>query len=226
MVNDVAVLAEQRGHVRDSADGRELHKPGAPLLAELRAQYRLRQFQRHAHAGQMVEPIRGVRRPRIDDCDGTGQGSGRKVMVGDDDIHTERTRVGGLVRVRHATVHGDDEARALLMQLGDGVAVETVTLAHAVGNVVLRPQPVPVQRLDEQRGARNAVRVEIAEDGDGLPIAPRSQEPLCRVLDVRQRVRVLEEAVGDVEEITRLVRVADAAPLEQVGDDGGQGCEG
>ena len=146
-------------------------------------------------------------------------------MIGDDDVHAERACVVGLFGVRDAAVDGYDEPGAPLAERSDGVAVEAVALGHAVGDVVHRPKPETAQRLHQQRGARDAIRVEVAVHGHRLALAPRKREPFGGVLDIRQRVRVLEESVRDAEEIAGLVCVVDAAPPEEVGDDGGQGSE-
>ena len=138
----------------------------------------------------------------------------RLVMVGDDDLYSQRSGQRHLLDGRDPAIDGDQHLRSALGQPLDIGRAEPV----AVGDPV-RDQPVAIgapklaQRADHDRCRTDAVDVEVAVDRDPPLGADRLQNPLDNRAHRAKgigRVRL----VG-VEKGTSLLRRAIAAPHQR-----------
>ena len=162
----------------------------------------------------------------VDDGGGVRQAGGGEVVVGDDDVDADGARVGHGLDVSHAAIDGDEERGAAPPEHVDRAVVEAVSLVHPVRDVVQDVQPAPAERLHEQRRSGYAVGVEVAVHGDGLSGAAGFFQPPNSVVDVGQGRRVFEQRLRHVEELPRLIRLAEAPAPQEMAHGVGQGSQG
>jgi hypothetical protein len=117
-----AVFVDERNNVGDRRQADQIQMP-----FEIDAE-RLRQLVDDPRAAELGERILG--RPRCDDR-AVGKHLSRTVVVGDDDVETERPRARDLVQCRDPAVDRQDEAAALLGQPRDRLAADAVALVEA-----------------------------------------------------------------------------------------------
>ena len=224
--DDEPVLAKQRRHVRDGADRRKLHETLRPSGPPLRFEQRLRQLERHADPGQVVEPVAGVRRVGVDHRGSLREAAAHQVVVGYHGVYPQRARVGDGGDVAHAAVHGHDKPDALGGEGVDGCIVEAVSLAHPVGDVGDHVQAVLGEGLHHQRRSRHAVGVEVPVHRRRLAAVARLRDAGGCGVHVGKGRGVFEQAVGRAEELLRLAPGPDAALVQEVRDQRGHAVHG
>ena len=111
---------------------------------------------------------------------------GPLVVVGDDQIDAELFGDLRLIDGGDAAVDGDDEGRAVAVELFDGLAVEAVALVDAVGDVGLDAFGGVAEGdecVPEDGGGGDAVDVVVAVDGELFTGLHGFRDPFCGVGD-------------------------------------------
>ena len=112
------------------------------------------------------------------------------MVVGDDQPHPQPGGILGLLYGGDAAVHRDHQPAALLMEPADGLPVQPVAFADAVGDIVFAGGALAAQVLDEHGGGRHAIHIVVAIYGDLLPRFQRPPDlPDCPV-HIRQQKRI------------------------------------
>ena len=107
----------------------------------------------------------------------------------------------------NATVHSDDDAHTLAVELPKRLQVETIALIHAIRDVGLNAGTQSGQYLNQQNGGRYAVAVKIAIDRDALPsVDGRSQAGYRFVHTLQPEGAVTHDTTG------QKVRCGSSAP--------------
>ena len=70
-------------------------------------------------------------------------------MIADNDLHTEFFCQRNLLIGTNATVNGDDQINAFVMELLDRVAIEPIALIKTIGNVDARSVAKLIEKLIE-----------------------------------------------------------------------------
>ena len=90
------------------------------------------------------------------------------MVVGNDCVNAERGRLIHFGDIGSAAVHGYQQGNPFAAQRLDGTGVQAVSLVNAVGDVGDDVGVEVGERGCEQRGAGDAVGVEVAEYADAL----------------------------------------------------------
>ena len=161
-----------------------------------------------AEAGKIVLPV------GVDERERVGQVFRRLVVVEDDDVEAEPLRLGDRLVADGAAIDGDDEARAARGEGGHRLAVGAVALDDAIGNVDRGRAAAGFEIFAQQRRARRAVDVVVAEDRDALAALDGALEARRRRLHVAQREGIGHQLAQGRLEIARDLVERDAAPRE------------
>ena len=206
---DPAVLAEHRGDVRDGPDrrqvgqvhGRRLDRDPGEALEEQRGD-----LERNARPGQPGVRVAAIWTVRVDDRN-RGRHLGRHpVVIRDDDVDPGPARGRDLGAARAAHVHGDDQPPAAGPRQLHGAQREPVAVFQAAGHVPGRVDPQASERPDHDRHAREAVRVEIADDKDSLAPVAGAANALHHDRCVGKERRVVQRIPRGPEEAVHLVQ--------------------
>ena len=108
------------------------------------------------------------------------------MVIRDDHGDAGLARCGDLRAARAAHVDRDDQPVTAGPRQLHGPQREPVAVVQAAGHVPGRIDPDASQRPDHDRQARQAVRVEVADDQDALARAVRAPDALNSDRDVRQ----------------------------------------
>ncbi len=224
-----AILTQQGHHVGHGSQGDQIQKLlllqryllGGYRGLAVAAQERLGQPVGDAHPGQFAKRVTAVLSLGVDHAHRLGQLVADGVMVGDDDVEAQPVGVGDFFQRADAAIHRDDDADAILHQLGQGSLVQSIPLVHAVGDVGTGMTAKCAQRLDQERRRRDAIGVEIAIDGDQLARAQRpaqSSDGSGHAL----KGKGIHVAIFAVEKSRCLDRIGDTPAVEHLDDDRGQ----
>ena len=191
-LRDDAIFADQRHHVRDRADRRDLHERRHPLLASVLRAERLHQLQRDADAREMFVGIVAVVPLRVDHRERGRQRAFRLVMIGDDQIDAELVRAPRRLGAADAAVHRHDDARALRVQAIDRRRLQAVAVAHPLGQEV---DDIAAEQFDhaaqDDRGG-HAVDVVVAVHRDALFPRDRAHQAIDGRREIGQQIRIVE----------------------------------
>ena len=92
------------------------------------------------------------------------------MVVGNDQVHTQRSRKVGFFHGRDAVIHRHDESAAFVVHGLDGVFGQAVAVPLAAGQHTLDGRTHALEVLVQQGGSGHAVHIVIAEHGDGLAV--------------------------------------------------------
>ncbi|MBV6467223.1 MAG: hypothetical protein PGMFKBFP_02566 [Anaerolineales bacterium] len=147
------------------------------------------------------------------------------VMVRDDEVQPEVTRVAGFFGRADSAVHADDESNPVRVEFVERVVVQSVAFLEAVGDVLVDVAAEGAQTLDQQRGGGDAVHVVIAIDGDPFAIRERGLDAIHGDAHVLHLERVGAEVRLGAQEGLSLRIGGDAAVEEDLPQDGRMGVE-
>ena len=196
-----AIVRIERHEIGDRAERDEIEqrrKIGlgrsrvTPARAQARAQ-REQQAEHHANAGDGLARKRIAGKIRIHDRVRVGQRHARKVMIGDDDLHSARARSRDAGMASHAVVDGDDQVRRFCGEIIDEAGRQTIAVREAIRHAIAH-----VSRAEQTQAAHGdgragrTVRVEIADDADRSVAVDRIDENLARALKTAKRRRIGE----------------------------------
>ena len=210
-----AVLAHNGHHIR--------HRPQCDQVG-IAVKHRVRvaleradQFERHAHARQAVERIGAVRPFVVHDRVCFRQGVVALVVVGDHHLHAQLAR-GCDLRIRRDTgVHGDQQARALLIELLHRLAGQAVAFAQAVGDVVFAHRAAAAQVIHHDAGGGDAVHIVVAVNNDMFAPPDRAADHRGRFIHIGQQERIVQAGTVTAQVIRRCLRGIDPARREHCG---------
>jgi hypothetical protein len=152
---------------------------------------------------------------RIDHRERTGQLDIRFVVVGDDEIQAKLPRPAGRLHAADAAVHGDDEPRPVRVKPLDRGRLQTVSVAHPLGDEVHHVGAGKFERPAEDDGRGDAVHVVVTVHGNPLAPGNRRQDALDGVVHAGEAERVMEVVERRREEPAGGVEIAQAADGEQ-----------
>ena len=109
------------------------------------------------------------------------------MVVGDDQIHAQRSRKVGFLHGRDAVVHRHDEGTALVVHGLDGVFRKAVAVPLAAGQHTLDSRAHALEMLVQQGGGGHAVHIVIAEDRDGLAVVDGLPDALTGGVHIGQQ---------------------------------------
>ena len=109
-LGDHAVLASQRDDVRQRPDGCHFHERGHPVISADRAHSACTSLSATPTPARFFSGYEQSWRLGLMTASASGSSRVRLVMVGDDEIQPQRSRVGGCLYTADAAVHRDDEA--------------------------------------------------------------------------------------------------------------------
>jgi hypothetical protein len=141
-------------------------------------------------------------------------------MVGDHDVHAELVRAAHRLDRRDAAIHRDDQPDAARVRALDRADRQAIAVPRAMRDVVRDARAEIGERAMQEVGRGDAVDVVVAVDQRGLGEHDRAPNPLDRVVDAEQEVRVVEVVHRRVEEPLRRAGIEHAAVHEHLG--GGQ----
>ena len=148
---------------RKSRDRRHDHRAARIELAAHRGHH----VERHADAGERARAEAAARHVGIHDDVGGGQRRARQVMIGDQHLDAARARRGDAGIAGDAVVDGDDERRRALGGEPHDLRREPVAELEAVRHQEIDRRETPgAQAAHDERGARGAVGIEVADDED------------------------------------------------------------
>ncbi len=188
---------------------------GTPAIS---SEEQRRHLERDAAARQPSIRVDGVRSVRIHEGVRRGRDLGDAVVVRDD--HVDPVEPGGrhLGDAGRSRVDREEERAAARARRRHGLQREPVALVDAARHVRGHVQPQPTERRHEDREARQAVGVEVADDQHALgalagPCHARHDDGRVR------EQRGVVEAEGRRPEVGVHVTGCDAAPGEDRGDE-------
>ena len=220
-----AIFAAQGHHVRDGAHHHEIKHLTAQALPVGQALHQgAGQLEGDAHAGEILEGIVAAWLAGVEDRHGVRQARGGQVVIGDDDVEPDATRIVYLGSGADAAVDGDDQAHAIGAQPLQRRGVQAVPFGVAVRHVDLAVGTQRGEHLVQQHRPRHAVDVKVAVDGDLLAQANGRADAAHGFEHIaHQQGRVHGVGVG-VQESRQFVR-REAPIVEDLGHDGGEVLE-
>ena len=197
---DRPVLADDRCHVGDGADGRQVGELESGRGATgLVGEDELRDLERDATARQAAVRVGRIGTVRVDDREGRREDRRDAMVVGDDDVDAAGVALGHLGDAGRAAVDGDDQRRPE----GDrGVECrhrQPVALVEPARHVRLHRDAEAAQGEGHDRQPGQPVRVEVTEDEDPLPAIACRAHPQQHDRRIREGRRVVQalERVGE-----------------------------
>ena len=112
------------------------------------------------------------------------------MVVGDDQIHAQRSRKVGFLHGRDAVIHRHDEGAALVVHGLDGVFRKAVAVPLAAGQHTLDSCAHALEVLVQQGGGGHAVHIVIAEHCNGLAVVDGLPDALTGGVHIREQCRV------------------------------------
>ena len=109
------------------------------------------------------------------------------MVVGNDQVHAQRSRKVGFLHGRDAVVHRHDEGAALVVHGLDGVFRKAVAVPLAAGQHTLDSRAHALEMLVQQGGGGHAVHIVIAEDRDGLAVVDGLPDALTGGVHIGQQ---------------------------------------
>ena len=109
------------------------------------------------------------------------------MVVGNDQVHAQRSRKVGLLHGRNAVIHRHDEGAAFVVHGLDGVFGQAVAVPFAAGQHTLYSRAHALEVLVQQGGSGHAVHVVIAEHGDGFAVINGLPDALTGGVHIRQQ---------------------------------------
>ena len=109
------------------------------------------------------------------------------MVVGNDQVHAQRSRKVGFFHGRDAVIHRHDEGTALVVHGLDGVFGQAVAVPLAAGQHTLDGRTHALEVLVQQGGGGHAVHIVIAEHGDGLAVVDGLPDALTGGVHVGQQ---------------------------------------
>ena len=109
------------------------------------------------------------------------------MVVGDDQIHAQRSRKVGFLHGRNAVVHRHDEGAALVVHGLDGVFRKAVAVPLAAGQHTLDGRAHALEVLVQQGGGSHAVHIVIAEHCNGLAVVDGLPDALTGGVHIGQQ---------------------------------------
>ena len=141
------------------------------------------------------------------------------VMIGDDHVQANSIGEGDLLHGANPAVHGDDQGHAVLAQPAQRLLVQTITFVHAIRDVGRHLATQRFQRLGEQRGAGDAVRVKIAVDRDLFAALDGGPDAGDGLRHPAHEERIVQRVVAAVEKYLRFVERILAAIVQDLRHD-------
>ena len=225
-----AVFVEQWHDVgnepeRGQSDGVE-QKLAQPWLDFLAAAELLTEqpgdFERHAGAGQAAERLDRPRPSRMHDDGGGRQLTLALVVIGDDQFEAQLVRFRGFVEARDAAIDGDDELRAVGLELLKRLRIQPVALFQAVRHVEIRFGADVAESLEEDGRSGHAVGIVVAVHRDAAAGLSGFPQFLSRLDGPRQFGRRTQPRERAFEKPLGLARFTDTAIEQQLRDDRGR----
>ena len=164
--------------------------PGSSALCIFK---RGHQLEGNADSGKLFERIRTVAPFRIDHRAGRRKRTVALVMVGYDNIASEFLCIFRLGNSGYSGIDRDYQLCAALRQLSDSLAVDSVPLACAAGDVIVRISAVFGKPEPQKRGGGNAVNVVIAVNGHFFAVIYRGKYPVRRKIHILHEKRIGEQ---------------------------------
>ena len=109
------------------------------------------------------------------------------MVVGDDQIHAQRSRKVGFFHGRDAVIHRHDKGAALVVHGLDGVFRQAVAVPLAAGQHTLDSRAHALEVLVQQGGGGHAVHIVIAKNSDGLAVVDGLPDALTSGVHVGQQ---------------------------------------
>ena len=109
------------------------------------------------------------------------------MVVGNDQVHAQRSRKLGFLHGRDAVIHRHDKGAALVVHGLDGVFGQAVAVPLAAGQHTLDSRAHALEVLVQQGGGGHTVHIVIAEHGDGLAVVDGLPDALTGGVHIRQQ---------------------------------------
>ena len=109
------------------------------------------------------------------------------MVVGNDQIHAQRSRKVGFFHGRDAVIHRHDKSAALVVHGLDGVFGQAVAVPLAAGQHTLDGRTHALEVLVQQGGGGHAVHIVIAKNRDGLAVVDGLPDALTGGVHIRQQ---------------------------------------
>ena len=181
-----AVLPHQRHHVCHSAHCGKVAAVIQHLLRRTAVQ-RGAELERYARAAQTLEGAVVVLPAGVHHGHRLGQSLRRQMVVGNDQIHAQRSRKLGFLHGRDAVVHRHDEGAALVVHGLDGVFGQAVAVPLAAGQHTLDGRAHALEVLIQQGSGGHTVHIVIAKDCDGLAVVDGLPDALTGGVHIGQQ---------------------------------------
>ncbi len=181
------VVTIKRHEIRDRTERRQVEqiRNGRRIRAQAArlhfARERRHDVERDADAGERLAGKGFAGCVRIHDRIRGWQRLARQMVIGDERLDAERGRRRDAGVTRYAVVDGDDELRFLCSGEAHDLGRKAVAELKAVGHEKLDAPKAKTGKLPhDQRGARGAIRIEIADDDNpALSLVVSAQEVHC-----------------------------------------------
>ena len=181
-----AVLPYQRHHVRHRAHSGKVAAVIQHFLRRTAVQ-RGAELEGYARTAQTLEGAVVVLPAGVHHGHSLGQSLRRQMVVGNDQVHAQRSRKVGLLHGRDAVIHRHDEGAALVVHGLDGVFGQAVAVPLAAGQHTLDGRAHALEVLVQQGGSGHAVHIVIAKHGDGLAVVDGLPDALTGGVHIRQQ---------------------------------------
>ena len=186
--------------IRHRPDGDEIEAPFQEFFGLLRGKQarteRLRQFKRHAHAGQIREWIRAILPPRVQNRIRGRQRAGNRMMIADNHVNSGIAGAANRVKAADAVIHRDDEidlvARGFLHEMRLKAVAVMNPVRQAANHLLHADFP---KCFIQHRRAGDAVGVIIADNHDALLFLLRLLQPVNHAFHIRQQKRIVQIGV-------------------------------
>ena len=181
-----AVLPHQRHHIRHRAHGGKVAAVIQHLLRRTAVQ-RSAKLEGYTRAAQTLEGAVVVLPAGVNHRHSLGQGVRRQMVVGNDQVHAQRSRKVGFFHGRDAVIHRHDESAALVVHGLNGVFGQAVAVPLAAGQHTLDGRAHALEMLVQQGGSGHAVHIVITKNRDGLAVVDGLPDALAGGVHIGQQ---------------------------------------
>ncbi len=188
-----------------------------PILA---GEQRLREFERHARAGQHLVRIVAVGALGIDDGQRARQRRGWFVVIGDDEVDTQLASALRSFRRANPTIHRDDDHGPRRVEPFDRGGLQAVPILQSVGDEMSHHPPKQLDRPAQNHRRRHPIDIVVTVNHDRLTTSDGLAQARDRHPHVFQTIRIVELVEAGPKKPGSLLRIAQTALTEEPRDHG------
>jgi hypothetical protein len=211
-----AIVPVERSDVGNRAERDQIEpRPQIDRRSDRRA-HRGADGKREPSAAQALVRKTAVVAMRIQECERRKRLVRHEMMVDDDDVDPDRVRGRDALVIARAAIARHDQRRARLERARQRRMRKTVSAFEAVGDQGAHVGAEERENAAEDRRARRAIDVVVAEDDDALARPHRAGQALGRDVAIDHRIGRREPGELGVEEIAALFHIGNASMQEHL----------